>query len=152
MQLRVLFRRTVLSSHEQPPTACQHSSCRCLFATAQEWLAQQLTHRCHVCALQTVPTCPALYRNTFTYHTVEQAPPEFEECFQFLGGSNVRGMTLWCTIRWYACCGQQVCACLRFNVSGCLTVLRLLAVLCCADEVLQQQHKVLVYCMSGITR
>ncbi len=35
--------------------------------------------------LQTVPTCPALYRNTFTYHTVEHAPPDFEECFKFLG-------------------------------------------------------------------
>jgi hypothetical protein len=37
------------------------------------------------CTLQTVPTCPALYKNTFTYHTVELAPPEFEECFTFLG-------------------------------------------------------------------
>eukprot|EP00882_Tetradesmus_deserticola_P019594 GHRQ01021100.1.p1 GENE.GHRQ01021100.1~~GHRQ01021100.1.p1 ORF type:complete len:171 (-),score=19.53 GHRQ01021100.1:412-924(-) len=37
------------------------------------------------CALQTVPTCPALYKNTFTYHTVELAPPEFDECFTFLG-------------------------------------------------------------------
>lgn len=36
--------------------------------------------------LQTVPSCPALYKNTFTYHTVEHAPPEFEECFHFLGG------------------------------------------------------------------
>lgn len=35
--------------------------------------------------LQTVPTCPALYKNTFVYHTVEDVPPKFEECFQFLG-------------------------------------------------------------------
>jgi dual specificity MAP kinase phosphatase len=39
----------------------------------------------HCCTLQTVPTCPALYKNTFTYHTVELAPPEFDECFNFLG-------------------------------------------------------------------
>lgn len=43
--------------------------------------AQLLTHP----LLQTVPTCQALYKNTFTYHTVEDAPPQFEECFKFLG-------------------------------------------------------------------
>jgi len=34
--------------------------------------------------LNTVPNCQALYKNTFTYHTVSNAPPDFEECFQFL--------------------------------------------------------------------
>eukprot|EP00878_Enallax_costatus_P024513 GHUV01026163.1.p1 GENE.GHUV01026163.1~~GHUV01026163.1.p1 ORF type:complete len:131 (+),score=14.09 GHUV01026163.1:157-549(+) len=38
--------------------------------------------------LNTVPTCPALYKNTFTYHTVEDVPPKFEECFQFLDNAN----------------------------------------------------------------
>lgn len=38
--------------------------------------------------LQTVPTCPALYKNTFTYHTVADVPPRFEECFDFLGKSK----------------------------------------------------------------
>ncbi|WIA33045.1 hypothetical protein OEZ86_006202 [Tetradesmus obliquus] len=54
--------------------------------------------------LNTVPTCPALYKNTFTYHTVELAPPEFDECFTFL------------------------------------------------DDVQREQKRVLVYCMSGMTR
>jgi hypothetical protein len=48
-----------------------------------QWAVPRLTFCC--CVLQTVPKCPALYRNTFTYHTVEDAPPEFEECFTFLG-------------------------------------------------------------------
>jgi len=39
----------------------------------------------HPCCLQTVPSCPALYRNTFNYHTVSKNPPDFEECFGFLG-------------------------------------------------------------------
>ncbi|CAL8462216.1 g1747 [Coccomyxa elongata] len=34
--------------------------------------------------LNTVPSCQALYRNSFTYHTVSTAPPNFEECFNFL--------------------------------------------------------------------
>eukprot|EP00775_Hariotina_reticulata_P012671 gene12671-12798_t len=38
--------------------------------------------------LNTVPNCPALYKNTFSYHTVEHAPPEFEECFKFLGDTK----------------------------------------------------------------
>jgi hypothetical protein len=48
-------------------------------------LGPRLTVMGFVLVLQTVPTCPALYRNTFTYHTVEHAPPDFEECFKFLG-------------------------------------------------------------------
>lgn len=39
----------------------------------------------NLCCLQTVPSCPALYRNTFNYHTVSKNPPDFEECFGFLG-------------------------------------------------------------------
>lgn len=34
---------------------------------------------------QTVPSCQALYKNSFTYHTVSTAPPNFEESFNFLG-------------------------------------------------------------------
>eukprot|EP00882_Tetradesmus_deserticola_P033731 GHRQ01038556.1.p1 GENE.GHRQ01038556.1~~GHRQ01038556.1.p1 ORF type:complete len:156 (+),score=34.49 GHRQ01038556.1:333-800(+) len=69
-------------------------------ASRQELLkALGITH-----VLNTVPTCPALYKNTFTYHTVELAPPEFDECFTFL------------------------------------------------DGVQREQKRVLVYCMSGITR
>ncbi|KAF6248776.1 protein-tyrosine phosphatase-like protein [Scenedesmus sp. NREL 46B-D3] len=69
-------------------------------ASRQELLkAIGITH-----ILNTVPTCPALYKNTFTYHTVELAPPEFDECFNFL------------------------------------------------DDVQREEKKVLVYCMSGVTR
>ena len=34
---------------------------------------------------QTVPSCQPLYRNSFTYHTVSTSPPNWEECFDFLG-------------------------------------------------------------------
>jgi hypothetical protein len=36
-------------------------------------------------APQTVPSCQPLFKNTFNYHTVAVAPPEFDECFEFLG-------------------------------------------------------------------
>eukprot|EP00877_Chromochloris_zofingiensis_P013562 jgi/Chrzof1/845/Cz01g31050.t1 len=53
-------------------------------ASRQELLkAMNITH-----ILNTVPTCQALYKNTFTYHTVSSAPPEFEECFAFLDQAN----------------------------------------------------------------
>ncbi len=41
-------------------------------------------HR-HAFGMQTVPNCQALYKNSFEYHTVSCAPPDFQECFQFLG-------------------------------------------------------------------
>ncbi|KAK9818092.1 hypothetical protein WJX72_007127 [[Myrmecia] bisecta] len=34
--------------------------------------------------LNTVPSCQALYKNSFTYLTVASTPPDFEECFRFL--------------------------------------------------------------------
>ena len=34
---------------------------------------------------QTVPSCQPLFRNTFNYHTVSVAPPDMDECFEFLG-------------------------------------------------------------------
>ena len=37
--------------------------------------------------LQTVPSCQTLYKNSFTYHTASTSPPEFRECFDFLGGA-----------------------------------------------------------------
>jgi hypothetical protein len=40
---------------------------------------------------QTVPSCQPLFKNTFNYHTVSVAPPEFEECFEFLGGLRLEG-------------------------------------------------------------
>lgn len=54
--------------------------------------------------LNTVPTSPALFRNTFTYHTVTSALVDFQECFQFI------------------------------------------------DEAGKGDHKVLVYCMTGVSR
>ena len=38
-----------------------------------------------MCAVQTVPSCPVLYKHTFKYHTVSCLPPDYEECFAFLG-------------------------------------------------------------------
>ncbi|KAJ9525683.1 hypothetical protein QJQ45_003488 [Haematococcus lacustris] len=54
---------------------------------------------------QTVPQCQALFRNTFTYHTVAEAPPDFQECCDFIDAA-----------------------------------------------IKQQQSKVLVHCMSGVSR
>lgn len=34
---------------------------------------------------QTVPSCQALYKNSFVYHTVSASPPPLEECCAFLG-------------------------------------------------------------------
>ena len=34
---------------------------------------------------QTVPACQELYRNSFAYHTVRTSPPDYQECFDFLG-------------------------------------------------------------------
>ena len=38
-----------------------------------------------MCHAQTVPTCQNLYKNSFKYHTVQTSPPEYPECFAFLG-------------------------------------------------------------------
>lgn len=54
---------------------------------------------------QTVPTCPELYRNTFTYHTVQQAPPDFSECFEFLGGWQQQQQ--WVAMQ-HGSCRQQI--------------------------------------------
>ncbi|EFN59990.1 hypothetical protein CHLNCDRAFT_13330, partial [Chlorella variabilis] len=54
--------------------------------------------------LNTVPSCQALYKNSFTYHTVSASPPPLDECYCFL------------------------------------------------DEVQRQGGKVLVHCMSGLSR
>jgi len=35
-----------------------------------------------------VPTSQALFKNTFTYHTVSCSPPEWEECFAFLDAAR----------------------------------------------------------------
>ena len=33
--------------------------------------------------MQTVPSCQTLYKNSFEYHTVTTAPPDFDECWSF---------------------------------------------------------------------
>lgn len=38
--------------------------------------------------LQTVPSCQTLFKNTFMYHTVTSSPPDFKECFDFIGVSQ----------------------------------------------------------------
>lgn len=45
--------------------------------------AMAITH-----ILNTVPSCEALYKNTFQYHTVSTSPPQFQECFDFIDSVN----------------------------------------------------------------
>jgi hypothetical protein len=60
-------------------------------------------------AVQTVPSCQALYKNTFVYHTLEHSPPDFQECFKFLGEAGG-----WCGDRFgahaHARAGQSTAA------------------------------------------
>ena len=35
--------------------------------------------------MQTVPSSPNLYRNSFTYETVKELPPDFAACNRFIG-------------------------------------------------------------------
>lgn len=41
--------------------------------------------------LNTVPSCQALYRNSFTYHTVSASPPPLDECVAFLDEVQHKG-------------------------------------------------------------
>jgi len=41
--------------------------------------AMAITH-----ILNTVPSCQALFKNTFQYHTVSSTPPDFKECYEFI--------------------------------------------------------------------
>lgn len=43
---------------------------------------------------QTVPACPELYKNSFTYHTVQTTPPDYQECFTFLGARRAQTVQL----------------------------------------------------------
>lgn len=54
--------------------------------------------------LNTWPSNPALFKNSFTYHTVSCTPVNFQECFEFI------------------------------------------------DGIIKAEHKVLVYCMTGVSR
>ncbi len=57
--------------------------CPCCLHSLLVWRADSAA----LCGLQTVPACQELYRNSFTYHTVRTSPPDFQECFGFLGAS-----------------------------------------------------------------
>ena len=48
-----------------------------LLHTAEQ---NSLPHR-----MQAVPSSPNLYRNSFTYETVKDLPPDFTECNKFIG-------------------------------------------------------------------
>jgi dual specificity MAP kinase phosphatase len=41
--------------------------------------------------LNTVPKCQVLYKNSFKYHTTQESPPPFEECFAFLESVRQEG-------------------------------------------------------------
>jgi protein-tyrosine phosphatase len=41
--------------------------------------------------LQTVHTCPELYKNTFHYYTVKASPPDLDECHQFIESLSTTG-------------------------------------------------------------
>lgn len=69
---------------------------------------------------QTVPTCEALYKNTFQYHTVSCTPPDFQECFDFIGElqmpfgkANLIGQADLHRRYTYALLNQYACLCLR---------------------------------------
>jgi hypothetical protein len=60
---------------------------------------------CH--SMQTVPSCQALYKNSFTYHTVSASPPPLEECANFLGAACLS----WQGGRWAVLAGHLGTTC-----------------------------------------
>ncbi|KAL3137104.1 protein-tyrosine-phosphatase, variant 2 [Trebouxia sp. C0010 RCD-2024] len=83
----------------------------------------------HSCSgLQTVPTCQNLYKNSFHYHTVSSKPPDYSECFTYLGTNEQSE----------GCTGKQEL--LTYLHKPCLV---------CADSVQQEKGRVLVHCMTG---
>lgn len=102
---------------------------------------------------QTVPSCAPLFKNTFNYHTVSVAPPEFDECFGFLGAPhcNHPGQR---PAPPAAACGRDCMCCHRvaLHAAGNLTMHATRAQIGPADKVNSENKRVLVYCMTGVSR
>jgi len=81
--------------------------------------------------VQTVPTCQNLYKNSFHYHTVSSKPPDYNECFSYLGMHQLSVLSLGCASR-----GQKLML-MEFHL------------LAAADSVQQEKGRVLVHCMTG---
>lgn len=126
---------------------------------------------------QTVPSCQALYRNSFTYHTVSASPPPLDECVAFLGGLCLwLGLLLLVSDLWSGGvrCQLQCVPVFFSNVHTALSSLSLAGLVVpasgpappctsapnclalpmptAADEVQHKGGKVLVHCMSGLSR
>ncbi len=81
--------------------------------------------------MQTVPTCQNLYKNSFHYHTVSSKPPDYNECFSYLGMLQLSMLSVACASR------SQKLMLMEFYL------------LAAADSVQQEKGRVLVHCMTG---
>ena len=59
-------------------TCCDHTDFE--LDVALQWQSKSVSF-----PVQVVPRCQELYRNSFVYHTVQTSPPNFEDCFCFIG-------------------------------------------------------------------
>ena len=81
-------------------------------------------------SVQTVPSCQTLYKNSFEYHTVAAAPPDFDECCGFMGqpsgsppqvsphvsGQHSNASTVPAALHFT--CGDVCCTCRESTSSG----------------------------------
>lgn len=92
--------------------------------------------------MQAVPSSPNLYRNSFTYETVKDLPPDFAACNKFIGEQELstRQQLRFQCPGFNPCAGPEIVS-VSFRRS-----------MCTADTAREARTKVLVHCMSGITR
>ncbi len=79
--------------------------------------------------MQTVPTCQNLYKNSFHYHTAGSKPPDFSECFSYLGMQMVNVLLV-------SVIAPEASTVIRTAPAP-------------ADSVQQEKGRVLVHCMTG---
>lgn len=101
--------------------------------------------------LQTVPSSPNLYKNSFTYETVEEVPPDFASCNKFIGAAL---LTLALHRINSPCDAVATIASYRCHEIKLLTQCLDMSVVLCsfADMARAAQTRILVHCMSGVTR
>lgn len=122
----------ILNVSCQQPCLCKHACPVCMLRR----LGANTQHSASP-AMQTVPTCQALFKNTFTYHTATVSPPPFEECFNFLGKPSSEGRP--------AVHVAHACRALVGEVHPLVHIGP-------ADAVNAEDKRVMVYCMSGVSR
>ncbi len=70
-----------------------------------------------VACLQTVPDSANLYKNSFTYDTVEQLPPDFAACNKFIGVTTEAWGSSGCCVHFVKQCMSlqplRFCSCTR---------------------------------------